>query len=33
MQEFLRYLTASPVLEWIGHFTEETRASGNARWA
>jgi uncharacterized protein (TIGR02099 family) len=31
MQEFLRYLTVSPVLEWIGHFTEDTKASGNAR--
>ncbi|WP_020651576.1 YhdP family protein [Massilia niastensis] len=31
LQEFLRYVSASPVLEWIGHFTEETRATGNAR--
>lgn len=31
MQEYLRYLAASPVLEWIGNFTEDTRASGNAR--
>lgn len=31
LQEFLRYVAATPVLEWIGHFTEETRASGNAR--
>ncbi|MES2151512.1 MAG: YhdP family protein [Pseudomonadota bacterium] len=33
MQEFLRYVAASPVLEWIGHFTDETRATGNARLA
>ncbi|WP_426344439.1 YhdP family protein [Pseudoduganella sp. R-32] len=33
MQDFLKYVTASPVLEWIGHFTEETTASGNARLA
>ncbi len=31
MQEFLRYVAVTPVLEWIAHFTEETRASGNAR--
>lgn len=31
MQEFLRYVAVTPVLEWIGHFTEETKASGNAR--
>ncbi|GAB3439948.1 YhdP family protein [Massilia solisilvae] len=33
LQEFLRYVAASPVLEWIGHFTEDTRAAGNARLA
>ncbi|KQV91311.1 hypothetical protein ASD15_04535 [Massilia sp. Root351] len=33
MQEFLRYVAASPVLEWIGHFTDETQASGGARLA
>ncbi len=33
MQDFLKYVTASPVLEWIGHFTEETTASGNAKLA
>ena len=33
MQDFLKYVTASPVLEWIGHFTDETTASGNARLA
>ncbi|UGQ47363.1 YhdP family protein [Massilia endophytica] len=33
MQEFLKYVTASPVLEWIGHFTEESSATGNAKLA
>ncbi len=33
MQEFLKYVTASPVPEWIGHFTDDTTASGNARLA
>jgi len=33
MQEFLRYVTASPVLDWIGRFTEDTTASGNAKLA
>ncbi|UMR32954.1 TIGR02099 family protein [Massilia sp. MB5] len=33
LQDFLKYLAASPVLEWIGHFTDETTASGNARLA
>ncbi|WP_426174957.1 YhdP family protein [Massilia sp. TWR1-2-2] len=33
MQEFLRYVAASPVLDWIGRFTEDTRASANARLA
>ena len=31
LQEFLHYVAATPVLGWIGHFTEESRASGNAR--
>lgn len=31
LQEFLRYVAATPVLDWIGHFTEDTRASGNAK--
>jgi uncharacterized protein (TIGR02099 family) len=31
LQEFLRYVASSPVLEWIGHFTEDTKATGNAR--
>lgn len=33
MQEFLKYVAASPVLEWISHFTDETQASGNAKLA
>src|SRR5690606_25510644 len=33
MQEFLRYVGASPVTGWIGRFTEDTRATGNARLA
>jgi uncharacterized protein (TIGR02099 family) len=33
MQEFLKYVTLSPVQEWISHFTDETQASGNARLA
>jgi uncharacterized protein (TIGR02099 family) len=31
LQEFLRYVAVSPVLEWIGHFTEDTRGTGNAK--
>jgi uncharacterized protein (TIGR02099 family) len=31
MQEFLHYVAVSPVLDWIGHFTEDTRATGPAR--
>ncbi len=31
LQEFLRYMTLSPVSGWIGHFTDQTRASGNAK--
>jgi len=30
LQGFLGYVAASPVLGWIGHFTEETRGTGNA---
>jgi uncharacterized protein (TIGR02099 family) len=33
MQDYLRYVAASPVLEWIGGFTEDTRASGPAKLA
>jgi uncharacterized protein (TIGR02099 family) len=31
LQEFLRYLELSPVLGWIGHFTESTKGTGNAK--
>jgi len=31
LQDLLRYVAATPVLEWIGHFTEDTRASGPAK--
>ena len=31
LQEFLRYVEVTPVLGWIGHFTEQTSGSGNAR--
>ncbi|MFC5509893.1 YhdP family protein [Massilia jejuensis] len=30
LQDFLRYIAASPVPEWIGHFTDDTRGTGNA---
>ncbi len=30
-QAMLHYLTVSPVLEWIGNFTQDTKASGNAK--
>ena len=33
LQDFVRYVNGSPVGEWIGHFTEETRGSGNAKLA
>ena len=33
MQEYLKYVAASPVLEWISHFTDDTTATGNARLA
>ena len=33
LQDFVRYTVDSPVSEWIGHFTEETKASGNAKLA
>lgn len=33
LQDFLRYVEASPVGGWIGHFTEPTRGSGNAKLA
>ena len=31
LQDFLRYVTASPVPGWIGHFTDDTQGTGNAR--
>ena len=31
LQDFLRYVAASPVLGWIGHFTDATQGTGNAR--
>lgn len=31
LQNLVRYVNASPVADWIGHFTDETRASGAAR--
>ncbi len=31
LQEFLRYVAATPVLGWIGHFTEDTQGTGNAK--
>ena len=31
LQEFLHYVAATPVLEWIGHFTEDTVGTGPAR--
>ncbi|WP_311197397.1 YhdP family protein [Rugamonas brunnea] len=33
MQEFLKYVTVSPVQEWINHFTDETQSSGNTKLA
>lgn len=33
LQDFVRFTNDSPVADWIGQFTEETRASGNARLA
>ncbi|MBS0309686.1 MAG: TIGR02099 family protein [Proteobacteria bacterium] len=33
MQRFLDYVARSPVSEWIGDFTEDTKASGNAKLA
>jgi len=33
LQEFMKYVAASPVLEWISNFTDETVGTGNARLA
>ncbi len=30
LQDFLRYVAASPVAGWIGHFTDNTQGTGNA---
>jgi uncharacterized protein YhdP len=32
MQEFLKYVTASPVLGWIEHFTDETTPPATPGW-
>src|SRR5690606_36671163 len=31
LQNFIQFTNDSPVAQWIGYFTEETRASGNAK--
>lgn len=31
LQNFVRFTHDSPVAEWIGHFTDETKATGNAK--
>ncbi|HYC42440.1 MAG TPA: YhdP family protein [Noviherbaspirillum sp.] len=31
LQNFVRFTHDSPVAEWIGHFTDETKASGNSK--
>ncbi len=33
LQGFVRYVGVSPVLEWIEHFTEDTKATGHAKLA
>ena len=33
LQDYLQFTKDSPVAEWIGHFTEESRGSGDARLA
>jgi uncharacterized protein (TIGR02099 family) len=33
MSDYLRYVANSPVLGWIGHFTDQTTATGNAKLA
>lgn len=33
MQDFLRYVDDSPVAHWIGNFTEDSKATGNAKLA
>lgn len=31
LQEFLKYVAASPVTDWIGHFTDDARTSNSAK--
>lgn len=33
LQNFIRFTNESPVAGWIGHFTEETKTTGNAKLA
>jgi uncharacterized protein (TIGR02099 family) len=33
LQDFVHYVSLSPVIDWIANFTEDTRASGNAKLA
>jgi uncharacterized protein (TIGR02099 family) len=33
LQDFLRYVNVTPVIDWIANFTEETKGSGNAKLA
>lgn len=33
MQDFVRYINTSPIAQWIGDFTSDTRASGNGQLA
>ena len=33
LQDYLQFTKDSPIGEWIGHFTEESQATGNARLA
>jgi uncharacterized protein (TIGR02099 family) len=33
LQEFVRFANDSPVTNWIGHFTDDVKASGNAQLA
>jgi uncharacterized protein (TIGR02099 family) len=33
LQDFVRYVNVTPVIDWIANFTEETKGSGNAKLA
>ena len=33
LQDYLQFTRDSPIAEWIGHFTEQTQGSGNAKLA